>query len=176
VRGVGEIGRLHAAAEPVDKIVLGLQDAPGLGVELRLLVFEPHGLAERRRGTQDIAGDGIEVVAPEARAQIVGIRERAGVGMDHGRAERLALAVHRQAAQHVAGHADGVHLLDVFGCQLAQHQHRADGAHPPVGGVLFTAAVRQTVRGIGRGHVAQDVQILIDERCLETARPNVKGQ
>ena len=173
---VGHVGRLHPSGEAVDKIILGLQDAIGPGVELGLVFLQPERLAERGRGRKDVAADLIEIIPAESGAQRVGDRQRAGIGVDHGGTERLPFFVHRQAAEHMAGNADGVDALDVFGRKLPQHHHRAHGAHPPVGGLLLAAAVRVVVRGIGRCNIADDIEVFIDQRGLQAAGPDIECQ
>ena len=96
--------------------------------------------------------------------------------MDHRGAERLPLAVHRQAAEHVARDADGVDPLDVLRRKLAEHHHRADRAHPPVRGLLLAAAVGIVMGRIGGRHVADDIEIFVDQRGLQAAGADIKSQ
>ena len=176
VGGVGKIGRVHISAQAVDQIVLRLQKALCFRVDLRLLLLEPQRLAERRRRAEDVAGDVVKILAAKLRAQPVRLLQRPRVRMDHCRAQRLPVAVHRQTAEHVAADADGLHLLDVLRHQLPQHHHCAYRAHPPVRRVLLTAAAGQMVGRIGRRHVAQNVQVFVHERGLQSARSNIKSQ
>ena len=173
---VGHIGRLHVAREAVDKIILRLQDAVCTGVELRLVLLQPERLAEGGCGRKDVAADLIEIIPAKSGAQGVGNGQRAGIGVDHGGAQRLPVLVHGQAAEHMAGNADGVDTLDVFGRKLPQHHHGAHGAHPPVGGLLFAAAVRVVVRGIGCCDVADNIEIFIDQRGLQAAGSDIECQ
>ena len=76
----------------------------------------------------------------------------------------------------MAADADGVDALDIFGHELAQHQHRAHGAHPPVRSVLLHHAAGTAAGGIGGGDVAQNIQILVHQRSLQPAGANVKYQ
>ena len=176
VRGVGHVGRVHMPGQAVDQIVLRLQDPDGPGVELRLVLLEPEGLAERRGRGEHVAADLIEIIPAVAGAQRVGDGQRAGIRVDHRGAERLPLAVHRQAAEHVARDADGVDPLDVLRRKLAEHHHRADRAHPPVRGLLLAAAVGIVVGRIGGRHVADDIEIFVDQRGLQAAGADIKSQ
>ena len=162
--------------QAVDQIVLRLQDPGGPGVELRLVLLEPEGLAERRGRGEHVAADLIEIIPAVAGAQRVGDGQRAGIRVDHRGAERLPLAVHRQAAEHVARDADGVDPLDVLRRKLAEHHHRADRAHPPVRGLLLAAAVGIVMGRIGGRHVADDIEIFVDQRGLQAAGADIKSQ
>ena len=173
---VGHVGRFHLAREAVDKVILGLQNAVCTGVALGLVLLQPERLAERRRGREHIAADLVEIIPAESGAQRVGDGQGAGIGVDHGGAECLPFPIHGQAAEHMAGNADGIDTLDILGHKLPQHHHRAHGAHPPVSGFLLAAAVRVVVRGIGRGDVADNIQIFIDQRSLQAAGPDIEGQ
>ena len=64
--------------QTVDQIVLRLQDPDGPGVELRLVLLEPEGLAERRGRGEHVAADLIEIIPAVAGAQRVGNGQRAG--------------------------------------------------------------------------------------------------
>ena len=76
----------------------------------------------------------------------------------------------------MTGNADGVDLLEIFRHQLAQHQHRAHGAHPPVCRVLLYTAAGQIVGWIGGRYISENVQPFVHQRCLQTACADVKDQ
>ena len=176
VGGVGKVGRVEIAGQAVDKIVLGLENFIGLFVKLRLFMAEPDALAERVLGDEHIARLAVEIVAAKAFLQRFGPLRGPAVAVNHGALERLSVAIHRQAAPHVAADANGVDALDIFGHKLAQHQHRAHGAHPPVRSVLLHHAAGTAAGGIGGGDVAQNIQILVHQRSLQPAGANVKYQ
>ena len=175
-RGIGKIGRVHTAREPVNEVVLALEEADGFLIDLRLVFMQPDCLGKREVRREDIAGNAVEIVCAKPVQQRFGYGFCARVAPDHRRAQRLTLAVHRQKPQHMPGNADGVDLLEIFRHQLAQHQHCAHGAHPPVGGVLLDPAVRPVMGGVGGGHVPENVQMRIDQRRLQAACSNVEDQ
>ena len=175
-RGIRKIGRVHAACEPVNEIVLALQETDRFFVDLRLVFMQPDCLGKREVRREDIAGNAVEIVCAKPVQQRFGYGFCARVAPDHRRAQHLTLTVHRQKPQHMPGNADGVDLLEIFRHQLAQHQHRAHGAHPPVGGILLDPAVRSVMGGVGGGYVPEDVQMRIDQRRLQAARSDVEDQ
>ena len=175
-RRVRKIAGVHIARQPVDQIVLALQEFYGFLIGLRFVFLQPHGLGEREVRGQDVAGNAVEIVRAVCSLQRPRYVLRARIAPDHCRAKRLPIIVHRQKAQHVAGNADGVDSFEIFRHELAQHKPRAHRAHPPVGRVLLYAAVWQIVRRIGGGHVSQNIQSLIDERRFEAACADVEDQ
>ena len=176
VGGVGHIGGVHIPGETVDQIILGLQDLYGFSVDLGPLLLQPAALAERAGGGKDVAGDPVEIVPAEAKTQRVGDGQSSGVRMDHGGRQRLSVCVHGKAAKHMAGDADGVHPLDILGRKLPQHHHGTYGTHPPVHCILFHDAAGQMAGGVGGGHVAQNIQVFVNQRRFQSAGADIKRQ
>ena len=94
-RGIRKIGRVHAAREPVNEIVLALQEPDRFFVDLRLVFMQPDCFGKREVRREDIAGNAVEIVCAKPVQQRFGYSFCARVAPDDSRAERLSLAVHR---------------------------------------------------------------------------------
>ena len=61
-RGIRKIGRVHAAREPVNEIVLALQEPDRFFVDLRLVFMQPDCFGKREVRREDIAGNAVEII------------------------------------------------------------------------------------------------------------------
>ena len=178
----GVAGRRHAR-EPHRQVVDRLQQPPGPGDDVGLLVLEEEDVADRvvARDRRDPTaatqprGQRLRRVAGDRSADGRSrVRRPAGVAPQHARSDRPTRLVHRDRAGPLAGDADGHDPREVGGPRGAAYG-LADHL-PPLLGVLRLLAAGAGVRRHRRVLPPDDLAAHRDEPDLGPTRAEVDGE
>src|SRR5699024_7669662 len=110
-------------------------------------------------------------VGGESGAELPGLCGRAQIGVEHGGAERTALALEDEVL-HLAGEAQ---RSDARGERENAADGGSGGAHP-VSGLLLAAAVRSVADGVLRIRCREGAPLEIDQGRLRGGRAEVEGE
>ena len=174
--GSGSVGviRGHPPGKTAVDVILGAEGFVSAGVDLRLMVADPHQLFQGVRGADAVAGDAVEAFQIDLGEHLRGLHGSSLIAVKDRGTQRIPFPVHRGAAHHLPAQRHHGHLRWIgpgFDQQLSRGA--ADGA-PPVSRVLFgpvtveeagvigaCAAGHQTaIRGVQRGLIAAGAQVM----------------
>ena len=173
--GVGVV-RAENPGEPEHQIVLGVEDLMGFGVDLRLVIPDPHQLLQTVRRGVPMAGDVIKLLLGDGALQLVGLCLGAGVRPDDGGAERNAAAVHTQTAHHLTAEGDGGNAFGVDAGLADEGGGVFTKGAPPVLWVLLRPVLIEIVDRVGGDLAADEAAVLGEKGGLVPGGAQIVGQ
>ena len=174
----GPVGLVHRvlAGQPETHVVLRQQDVRGAGVDLRLVFAHPEDLRRREAGQHLVAGEGEQPVEAKPLGDLVALLTRALIVPEDRRPEHPIVAVEHRQPVHLAGHADGAHIV-AGRARLCQRAADAGSrAFPPLMRILLRP--ERAGRGDGQlgGRAGDHCPLLIDQQRLSARRRDIYAE
>ena len=164
-RGVRRVGN-ESSGEPRDHVVLGLADVRDAGERGRIVVAQPHDLAERVCGVELVAGDRVPGVESDRRRHGIALHGASRVGPDHRRPHPRQRVVEEHGAHHLPGESDDSHVEGIRRCGCQQRTRRRDNRRPPGLRILFDNATATVVGLVGHRDRRHQAPVVLVQGCL----------